>query len=297
MTTKVQQTLLPVLTCLLAATLWGVMWYPMRLLEEWGLSGMWATLIIYLIATVVMLPVFWPQRRVIHQRPYLLLMIAVASGWANLGFILAVLEGNIVRVLLLFYLMPVWSVLLGWWILGESPSRTGWFSVILAMSGAVIMLWRPDGMLFVLSATDILAISAGFSFALLNVCVRRAGGISLPVKIVPSCFGVVVLCLFGIVFLDTPAPVWTTSSLILSILLGSIGVVVMSYSAQYGVTHMPVHRSSVLFLFEIVAGAVSAALLTDEVTTRAEWLGGCLVVTAAWVTAVEVLGTSKKTAS
>jgi len=42
-------------------------------------------------------------------------------------------------------------------------------------------------------------------------------------------------------------------------------------------------------LFEIVAGAVSAALLTNEIVTLREWAGGLLVVLAAWITAMETL--------
>jgi drug/metabolite transporter (DMT)-like permease len=66
-------------------------------------------------------------------------------------------------------------------------------------------------------------------------------------------------------------------------------MLVMTYAAQYGVTHLPVHRSAVIFLFEIVAGAVSAALLTNELVTPGEWAGGLLVVLAAWITAIDTL--------
>ena len=36
-----------ILSLLLAATLWGVFWYPLRLLEQHGLHGLWSTLLIY----------------------------------------------------------------------------------------------------------------------------------------------------------------------------------------------------------------------------------------------------------
>ena len=34
---------LPIFSLLLTATLWGLVWYPLRLLEEQGLSGLWAS--------------------------------------------------------------------------------------------------------------------------------------------------------------------------------------------------------------------------------------------------------------
>jgi drug/metabolite transporter (DMT)-like permease len=41
----------------------------------------------------------------------------------------------------------------------------------------------------------------------------------------------------------------------------------------------------VILLFELVAGAVSSLLLTDEVIVLREWLGGGLIILAAYVAA------------
>ena len=59
----------------------------------------------------------------------------------------------------------------------------------------------------------------------------------------------------------------------------------MPLAVIYGVTRMPVHRSAVILLFELVAGAVSALLLTDEVILVREWVGGGLIILAAWLAA------------
>ena len=59
----------------------------------------------------------------------------------------------------------------------------------------------------------------------------------------------------------------------------------MTLTVLYGVTHMPVHRSAVILLFELVVGAVSALLLTDEIVLYREWLGGFMIVTAAYMAA------------
>ena len=70
-----------------------------------------------------------------------------------------------------------------------------------------------------------------------------------------------------------------------AVVLGLGGFLVMALSVQYGVTHMPLHRSAVILLFELVVGAVSALLLTDEIVLPREWLGGGMIVLAAWVAA------------
>ena len=49
-------TISPVTSLLIGASMWGVIWYPMRLLETQGLSGIWLTLILFAVALVVSLP-------------------------------------------------------------------------------------------------------------------------------------------------------------------------------------------------------------------------------------------------
>jgi drug/metabolite transporter (DMT)-like permease len=64
-------------------------------------------------------------------------------------------------------------------------------------------------------------------------------------------------------------------------MLGLFGFLVMSLAVLYGVTRMPVHRSAVILLFELVVGAVSSLLLTEETVLPAEWIGGVLIILAA----------------
>ena len=290
MPTKNPHTFLPVISCLIAATLWGLLWYPLRVMEEMGVSGLWASSLIYTATLFPLLPLLWKNRSGIMQQPWALLLIGITAGWANLGFILALLEGHVVRVLLLFYLSPIWTVLLGKFLLKEHVSNLAWLSIVMAMCGAGIMLWQPDtGILLPDSAADMLAITAGFAFAIMNVMVRKTGDIPIALKMGPACLGVLFLSAIGIFVMQPPAPVLTPATLGFAMGVGSIGMLVMTYTAQYGVTHLPVHRSAVIFLFEIVAGAVSAALLTNEIVTLREWAGGLLVVLAAWITAMETL--------
>ena len=94
MSTKNKSSLLPIISCLIAATLWGVLWYPLRVLEGMGIPGLWATLIIYLSALVPMWPLIWKQRHGLRSQCLLFVLIGIFAGWTNLAFILAMLEGH-----------------------------------------------------------------------------------------------------------------------------------------------------------------------------------------------------------
>ena len=278
--------LLPVASILLGASLWGVIWFPMRLLETGGLSGLWLSLILYASAFIVSLPFTWLALAEVTQRPILLLLLMLAAGWTNIAFIEAVLTGNILRVLLLFYLSPLWTVLLGRLVLHEILSRQALLSLLLAMCGALIMLWNPQlGVPWPQDLADWLALSSGLAFALSNVLVRKMEDVSVSAKAATVWAGVVVMALVIIPLLGVEAPRITHGVFTGAVALGLFGILIMTVLVQYGVSHLPVHRSAVLALIELVAGALSQQLLTDEVVTMREWAGGVLILTGAWLTA------------
>ena len=293
MSTKNKSSLLPIISCLIAATLWGVFWYPLRVLEGMGIPGLWATLIIYLSALVPMWPLFWKQRHGLQSQRLLFVLIAIFAGWTNLAFILAILEGHVVRVLLLFYLSPIWTLILGLIFLQERLSTLARCSLFLSFIGALIILWQSDSSVVLQSKqVDLLAVSAGFAFAVNNVLVRKIGDIPIILKMGSAWIGVIVLTITGIVTMQVHPPMFSGASFALAILIGCVGMSLMSFTALYGVTHLPVHRSASLMLFQVFVGAVSAALLTVEVLTARELMGGLLIMFAAWLTTRDLMKNS-----
>lgn len=284
MQSKPQPHFFPVLSLLFSATMWGIIWYPLRLLEEAGLGGLWATVVMYGVASLVGLWFMRGHWRQLLLHPGLLLVLVLSNAWCNVAFILAVLDGQVVRVILLFYLSPVWAILLSIVILKEKLDRMGGFTLLMALLGAAIMLWEPSmGMPWPQDASEWLAISSGMGFALANVMVRKLQDVSLPVKTATTWFGVLALALAWIIFGGVELPVTSWSTVGYAGLLGLFGVVLMTLSVLYGVTHMPISRSAVILLFEIVAGAISSQLLSNEVILLVEWIGGGLIILAAYL--------------
>ncbi len=283
--------LLPVFSLLLTATLWGLVWYPLRLLEAQGLQGLWLSLSSYGAAFLIGLPWLWQSRgEWVREGPILALM-TLAVGWCNVAFVIAILDGTVVRVLLLFYLSPLWALMLGWLILGERPGTSGFMVFVLAISGAVIMLWNPQlGLPWPRDEADWMAASSGLAFAFANVMVRKLKHAGMPAKASASWLGVVLVAAVWILVVHEPMPVVEGSVWLGAAMLGWFGFVIMTVTVIYGVTHMPVHRSAVILLFELVIGAVSSILLTDEQVMMQEWAGGVLILAAAWFAAHEHIG-------
>jgi len=109
-----QSSLLPAAALLVGASIWGIIWYPIRLLEQAGISGAISTTITYFIALLIGLILFRKELRydtICNRDAHLLFWICFFAGWTNIAYILAVILGEIVRVLLLFYLSPLWTIL------------------------------------------------------------------------------------------------------------------------------------------------------------------------------------------
>jgi drug/metabolite transporter (DMT)-like permease len=282
---------LPIASLLVAATLWGLVWYPLRLLDEHGIGGLWASLVCYLAVLLPGLPWLWRSGPAWRRNTLLMGLMALAVGWTNVAFVLAVIDGTVVRVLLLFYLSPLWALILGWVFLGEHPGRQGLLVFTLAIIGAVTMLWDPAmGMPWPRDGADWLAASSGLAFALTNVLVRRLHDVSVQDKSATDWLGVALVAGLWILIAGEPVPQTTAGVWLGAVLLGWFGFMIMTVTVVYGVTHMPVHRSAVILLFELVVGSVSAMLLTDERVLPQEWIGGALILSAAWLAAHAQVG-------
>jgi drug/metabolite transporter (DMT)-like permease len=228
----------------------------------------------------------WRGRHDWQRQPLVLALMALAAGWCNVAFVLAVLDGTVVRVLLLFYLSPVWTLVLGWVFLKEHPGASGLVVFVLAVGGAVVMLWNFDmGMPWPRSQADWLAASSGFAFAFSNVMVRKMQAVSMQTKCAATWLGVVIVAAVSILIASEGFPAVAASTWLSAAVLGWLGFVVMTLTVIYGVSRMPVHRSAVILLFELVVGAVSSLLLTDERVLLQEWLGGVLILLAAYLAA------------
>ncbi len=278
---KITNNLYAVFSCLVAASLWGLYWIPLRFLENSGVSGLWASFLIYAVSFLFLLPRFFKLRSHFYAKKKLYILLAIFAGWTNLAFVLALLEGEIIRVMILFYLSPVWATILAFFVLNERLKKINILALILAILGVIFIAWHPE-IEFTKSfdVADFYAITSGFAFAITNILVRKIGGLSHSVKMCSAWFGVMVLAGCGIIITQDVFPIITLNNFLLIFILGFPLMIVMTWTAQYGVTHLPIYLSSVLFLFEIIVGAISGVMLANEFITIIQFFGVVMILFA-----------------
>ena len=122
------------------------------------------TLLTYLVAFLIGFALWHKKLRGLPLRP-MLCAVALAAGGCNLGFVMGTLAGEVTRVLLLFYLSPLWTVIFARLLLGERLNSTGAFIMAVSLSGACIMLWNPAaGLPWPHSTAEWLGLGAGICF-------------------------------------------------------------------------------------------------------------------------------------
>lgn len=269
---------------LLNALVWGIAWWPFRILQDQGLHPLWTTGMIYMVALLCLLGVRPGAWREFGAHP-LLWWLVLASGLTNVGFNWGVTVGDVVRVVLLFYLMPAWVVFLAWLLLGEKPNSASVLRVVLALAGVVIVLKTPASPWPVpQNLADALGLMAGASFALTTVLLRKLKHTPSTVRMLAMFGGGAALSIgvalwgWGLgVVAAPPAPnvAWTTLALFISLafLSGNIAL-------QYGAAHLSAGATSLIMLSEVVFASVSSALMgAGELSTRT-LLGGSLIFLA-----------------
>jgi drug/metabolite transporter (DMT)-like permease len=285
LTTPNQQNVFPVAALLIGAAIWGLLWYPYRLLEQDGISGQVSTVITYAIALSLGLVLFRKSIRasdIFGGEPHLLFWIALFSGWTNIAYILGIIHGEVMRVLLLFYLAPLWTILFARLLLNEKLSLHGYLVIAISLAGAVIILWQPEsGFPLPSSHGDWMGLSGGIMFALMNVMIRKDQYHSIQLKSLALWLGVMLMGLGHTLLLPAPFAL-TDISAGSWLLMLAVGVVVFALSliVQYGLTHIPANRAVVIMLFELVVAAIASYFLANEAMALKEWVGGAMIVSA-----------------
>jgi drug/metabolite transporter (DMT)-like permease len=274
---------LPVLSLLVGASLWGVVWYPYRLLGAAGLDGAWASALTYGLALVAGSAIFFSHWRDVMRAPLACAVMGLAIGWSNLAYVIGVLEGEVMRVLLLFYLAPLWTVPLAHLLLGEKLDARGGTVMVIALAGAAVMLWHPGlGVPWPANRAEWLGVAAGFLFALGNVLVRRLAHLRDTTKSLAIWAGVTVAAVTFLPFAPTAAEAALRAAASTWDLWVGVGcaLLAMSLALQFGLTRVPANRAIVILLFELVVAAVASYLLTGERLRPQDWAGGLLIVLA-----------------
>jgi drug/metabolite transporter (DMT)-like permease len=269
------------------ALLWGLSWTAFKSLQAHGIHPLWSTAIIFSVCTALLVILRPGVLRQMTQYPQLIL-VGLTAGVTNASFNGAVAFGDVVRVILLFYLMPVWAAILARVILQEAITARSLLRIGLGLGGAMIVLYQPGvGLPLPRSLADWVAVLGGFTFALNNVLLLRLKGAPDMARAASMLAGGALISgMLGAVFAGYGLMAWPGAlgmSVMPTLAIWSVLFLVAVMCLQYGASRLPANISSLIMLTEILVASVSAWALGAADIRLQDLVGGALIISAPWL--------------
>ena len=270
---------------LIAAGLWGLFWIPQRALETGGLTGGWATISQMIIPFLILVPIsVWRKFRGLSSGlEYPLIGLLFGGGiacYAN-SFLLT----DVVRALILFYITPVWTTIFEIIFLRQIPRYYRYITLVLALSGVWIVFGQDGVIPIPQNSGDWIALFGGVLIAAsaVRMEIKKPEGI-YPILFSFFFYGGMFTLIQAFLLRDYLGPAPALDSfiemmpwLILIAILFHIptNVVILGAPSRIGAGLF-----SIIILFEIVVGSISAALLTEELFGWREGVGCTMIIMA-----------------
>ncbi len=278
---------IPILAALGALTnafVWGLSWMPLRWLQAHGLSALWVTTFVFGLCSMG-IAIARPTAPLQFLRNRKLWWLAFGAGMTNACFNTALVMGDVVRAVLLFYLMPIWVVLLARWLLHERITAAALIRIAIALVGAALVLGQ-GALVLPLPRTlaDALAVAGGFAFGLNNVLLRKYNQEPAEARAFAIFIGGVVLPPLAIIALSLlgKATAWPSAepSTWLGLAAFALAVVIANLALQYGAARLTANVLSVIMVSEVLFAAVTTVLFDNAVLTPYTLAGGSFIIAA-----------------
>ncbi len=257
------------LACIYSGVTWGLFWIPLRMLDRAGIYGAWATVLFYAVPLLLFLPYLVSRWKRILSCGLTLHLIGIASGTALAFYANALIYTEVVRGLLLFYLTPVWSLILARIALGEAITPPRMIAILIGLSGMFVMLGIDVGIPLPRNVGDWMGLLGGLGWAVAAVLLRRDDGnhameFTLSYFFWGSVAAVIIAVspIAGDIELPTMSSVWDVMPwfLVVAVIL----VIPAAWAVIWGAPHLNPGVVGLLFMIEVSVGTVTAAIWAGE---------------------------------
>jgi drug/metabolite transporter (DMT)-like permease len=216
-----------------------------------------------------------------HWRP--LVWLALGNGAAFSLYSNAYAHTSVFNVIFLFYLSPIWSVLIARFWQGERVGLTRMGCVALGLLGLVSMLSADGGWPIPRNSGDWMALSCGLIWAVTAIAIRRNQQIGAAANAAAFFLGGVgPAFLLALLSGTAGMPDWAALASGYPWLLGIgwLGWVPTQLLLFWGVKRISPVRSGILLMTELISGALTAAWLSGDPLSWQQAVGGVMILAA-----------------
>ncbi len=280
----------PNLTVIVSCFFWGSYWIPLRYIDSDSNGSLWPIFFSFLLLSLLLLkPLVKTFYVIFNERNYFFFLGCLFAATGITFYSESLLRGEIAKVVVLFYLCPIWGTIFAKIFLGNKLTLKRLLSIILGIIGLEIMVGIEKGIIFPTSVVEWIALSAGLSWALGMTLFHLAKSTSgfektaLTALIIPFVFLALCLVPDGRT-LEMPNQLISVNVIYLWMVLFAVVWLLPSILLTYfSVEILDPGRINILLAFEVAVGFISASLLTNEIIGPREYLGALFVVSACFV--------------
>ncbi|OKH86592.1 DMT family transporter [Thalassospira sp. TSL5-1] len=269
----------------LSGLVWGIFWIPLRALDDNGITGIWAIVLFYLVPAILLLPVMMMRWRRLLRLGWPLHVAGMLAGTALVLYAASLVFTDIVRALLFYYLTPLWSTLLARIMIREAITGARLGTIALALSGLLLILGFDSGFAGMLRAGDWMGIASGIVWAIAAVWMKSdAGGNGFDFTLSYFFWGSMAALLLTALPLEGAGhiPGWSAIWDVLPWIVPFVLFLVIppAFAVMWGATVLSPGLLAILFMTEISAGTITAAIWAHEPIGLRD-LAGVVLITGA----------------
>jgi len=294
MTSPTRGDLLPSIAIAVGAAFWGLYWIPIRGIEQAGVHAYWTGPVIFGASSLLFIPIVLIRWRnyVAHWRHILLPGLLAGSAFSL--YIASLNLTDVVRAILLFYMSPLWSTLLGIVVLKERLTANRVIGLLLAFCGLYIVLIAENGLPIPRNTGDWFALISGLCWSFASVKLFQDGAQMIIEKVTVFVIFALLMSLLLVIWqqgsLEGMPQLSSLDKAWYWILVIALSMLPITYLTIWPATVLSPGRVGMLLMVEVIVGVASAAILTDEQFGARELAGTVLIISAG---VVEVLRQQK----
>lgn len=263
----------------------GVYWIPLRAIGAAGFEGSWAVVLFNLSALILALPVLLLRWRHFVPGHFRFHICAILCGSAFALYASAFMYTEVVRVLIFFYLMPIWGFLLARIVIGEKITPIRCASMALGLAGLFVICAGDSGLVIPTRAGDWMALAAGLLWAggSMMLLTNRGDPVDYTAGFLFwATIGSILMAMLATDLGVIAAPDWSSLGNILYWLipLAVFLIVPSALATIYGATKLNPGVIGLLFMTEISVGTATAAIFAGEPFGLREIVGVVLITIA-----------------
>ncbi|MFK7855077.1 MAG: DMT family transporter [Granulosicoccus sp.] len=273
------------------AAVWGLFWIPLRYLNDTGIGGLWAVALVTAMATVPAIAVMLWKREsgeLLKKDTWLLGMVL---GLATVLYFVGVLYSDVIRVIFLFYLLPLWTTLSARIIYNEPITRAQLLVISAALCGLWLLLGAGSTLPVPQNLGDWCGLGAGFCWGI-SLSLLRGRTESLPFSSCATTLiaALIVALLFAIglnqlvdddqLSIAVPTIAELTNVWLIAMVFGAAVLYPAMISQVWGARRIPAPTAALLTMTEIIVATLSAGLLIGTELEPVSIIGGVIIVLA-----------------